>query len=56
MVGGIAFDVALLTSSAGIAIAASAAVLAGLGATGFMVWRESDEAWEHTPALGGGAG
>jgi hypothetical protein len=56
MIGGIAFDVALLASSAGIAIAASAAVLAGLGATGFKVWRESDEAWEHTPALGGGAG
>ena len=52
MIGGIAFDVALLTSSAGIAIAASAAMLAGVGATGLMVWRESDEAWEHTPALG----
>jgi hypothetical protein len=52
MVGGIAFDVALLTSSAGIAIAASAAMLAGLGSTGLMVWRESDDAWEHTPALG----
>jgi hypothetical protein len=55
MIGGIAFDVALLASSAGIAIAASAAILAGLGATGLRVWRESDEAWEHTPALGGHA-
>jgi hypothetical protein len=52
MIGGIAFDVALLASSAGIAIAASAAMLAGVGATGLMVWRESDDAWEHTPALG----
>jgi hypothetical protein len=52
MVGGIAFDVALLASSAGIAIASGAAMLAGLGATGYMVWRESDDAWEHTPALG----
>jgi hypothetical protein len=52
MVGGIAFDVALLTSSAGIAIAASAAMLGGVGATGLTVWRESDDAWEHTPALG----
>jgi hypothetical protein len=52
MVGGIAFDVALLAGSAGIAIAASAAMLAGVGATGLMVWRESDDAWEHTPALG----
>jgi len=52
MVGGIAFDVALITNSAGIAIASAAAMLAGLGTTGFMVWRESDDAWEHTPALG----
>jgi hypothetical protein len=52
MVGGIAFDVALLASSAGNAIASGAAMLAGLGATGYMVWRESDDAWEHTPALG----
>lgn len=56
MVGGIAFDVALLASSGGIAIASAAAMLAGLGATGYAVWRESDEAWEHTPALGGRAG
>lgn len=56
LVGGIAFDVALIAGSAGIAIAASAAVLAGVGATGLTVWRESDDAWEHTPALGGGAG
>ena len=55
MIGGIAFDVALIASSAGIAIAASAAMLAGVGATGLMVWRESDDAWEHTPALGGHA-
>jgi hypothetical protein len=55
MIGGIAFDVALLASSAGIAIAASAAMFAALGSTGLIVWRESDDAWEHTPALGGGA-
>ena len=53
MIGGIAFVVALLASSGGIAIAASAAMLAGLGATGYVVWRESDDAWDHTPALGG---
>ena len=52
MVGGIAFDVALLASSGGIAIAGAAIMLAGLGTTGYMVWRESDDAWEHTPALG----
>ena len=52
MVGGIAFDVALLTSSGGIAIASAAAMFAGVGTTGLTVWRESDDAWEHTPALG----
>jgi hypothetical protein len=52
MVGGIAFDVAMVANSAGIAIAASAAVIAGVSSTGLMVWRESDEAWDHTPALG----
>ena len=54
MVGGIAFDVALLAGSAGIAIAGAAIMLAGLGTTGYMVWRESDDAWEHTSALGAG--
>jgi hypothetical protein len=52
MVGGIAFVVALLTGTGGIAIASAAALAVGQGATGLMVWRESDEAWEHTPALG----
>src|SRR3954469_23964102 len=56
MIGGIAFDVALIVSSAGIAIASAAAMVAGVGATGLMVWRESDEAWENAPALGGHAG
>ena len=55
MVGGIAFDVALLAASAGIAIAAAAAFVVAMSTTGLMVWRESDDAWEHTPALGGGA-
>jgi hypothetical protein len=52
VIGGIAFDVALLTGSTGIAIAATALMLAGEGMIGLTVWRESDEAWEHTPALG----
>jgi hypothetical protein len=52
MVAGIAFDVALLTASDGIAIAAAAALLVGQGAIGVMVWRESDEAWDTTPVLG----
>lgn len=53
MIGGVAFAVALLAGSGGIAIAASAVMFAGLGTTGYMVWRESDDAWDHTPALGG---
>ena len=52
MIGGIAFDVAMIAGSTGIAIAAAAAMVAGIGTTGYMVWRESDDAWEHTPALG----
>src|SRR3954468_14466446 len=41
MVGGVAFDVALLAGSGGIAIAGAAIMLAGLGTTGYVVWRES---------------
>lgn len=52
IIGGIALDVALLASTSGIAIAAAAVTLAGLGTTGYRVWRTSDDAWEHTPALG----
>lgn len=52
LVGGIAFDVAMVANSAGIAIAATAAMVAGVSSTGLMVWRESDDAWDHTPALG----
>lgn len=52
MVAGVAFVVALLTASSGIAIASAAVLLAGQGAVGYMVWRESDEAWDNTPVLG----
>src|SRR4051795_810715 len=38
MVGGVAFDVALLAGSGGIAIAGAAIMLAGLGTTGYVVW------------------
>ena len=31
-------------------IAGAAVLFVGLGSIGWMVWRESDEAWEHTPA------
>src|SRR3954449_7751781 len=37
MVGGVALDVALITGTGGIAIAAAAAMFAGIGATGYTV-------------------
>lgn len=52
MIGGIALVVALVAGSSGIAVAAAAVMFAGEGVIGLMVWRESDEAWETTPALG----
>jgi hypothetical protein len=51
MVGAIAFDVALIASSAGVAIVGIAAILVGQGMIGLTVWRESDDAWERTPEL-----
>jgi hypothetical protein len=53
MVGGIALDVALITYSAPVAIAAAAVILVGQGAIGRTVWSESDEAWERTPEHSG---
>jgi hypothetical protein len=52
IVAGLALDVALLISSDGLATAAAAVLLVGQGAVGMLVWRESDEAWEHPPVLG----
>src|SRR4051794_6247026 len=52
IIGGLAFDVALLASSGGIAIASAAVMLAGAGSIGLVVWRESDEAWDDPPAPG----
>jgi hypothetical protein len=51
MVGAIAFDVALIASSAGVAIVGIAAILVGQGMIGLTVWRESDDAWARTPEL-----
>jgi hypothetical protein len=51
MVGAIALDVALIASSAGVAIVGIAAIVAGQGVIGLTVWRESDDAWERTPEL-----
>jgi hypothetical protein len=35
------------------AIAAAALLAVGLGSIGRMAWRESDEAWDHTPECEG---
>jgi hypothetical protein len=35
------------------AIAAAALLAVGLGPTRRMAWRESDEAWDHTPECEG---
>jgi hypothetical protein len=52
MVAGVAFDVALIISSGGLAIASAAALVVGQGMVGLQVWRETDEAWDHTPVMG----
>jgi hypothetical protein len=51
MIGGILFDVGLLTTSLSVAIVASALVLVGQGSIGRTVWTASDEEWERMPAL-----
>jgi len=53
MAGGIALDVALITTSLPLAIVASAFIVVGQGAIGRMVWSESDDAWERTPEHSG---
>src|SRR3954453_12943376 len=52
MVGGIAFDVAMIAHGGGIAIAAPAAMLAGVGTTGFLLCGESDDGRHYPPELG----
>ena len=53
MLGGIVFDVGVVATSIPLAIAAAAIVLIGQGSIGWMVWRESDDAWEKTPEYAG---
>ena len=59
LVGGLVLMVpAVLAAAAGfeseaLGILGSAAMLVGLGGTGLIVLRESDEDWEHTPHRGG---
>lgn len=51
--GGILFAVATIVASQELYIAASVVLLAGLGALGRVVLRESVEDWEHTPEFRG---
>ena len=53
LLGGIVFDVSLLTTSIPLAIVAAACIVVGQGAIGRMVWSESDDAWERTPEHAG---
>ena len=54
----IAAAAALLAAGGGfesevLALAGAAVMLVGLGGTGWMVLKETDEEWEHTPVHGG---
>jgi len=53
IVGGIVFDVGMLTTSLPMAIVAAAFILVGQGSIGRMVWTESDDAWDTTPEYQG---
>jgi hypothetical protein len=53
VIGGIVFDVGLLTSSLPLGIVAAAVILVGQGGVGRMVWTESDDAWDSTPEYQG---
>jgi hypothetical protein len=48
---GILLDVSNVSANATLAVIGAALALAGQGAIGWMVWRESDEAWEHPSVL-----
>jgi hypothetical protein len=52
-IGAVAIAVSAPVASVGLAIVGAALFLAGVGATGFMVLRESDADWEHTPEYQG---
>src|SRR5205814_10281500 len=49
MIGGVVFDVSMLTTSLPLAIVAAAFIVVGQGSIGRRVWSEPDDAWEHTP-------
>lgn len=48
---GVLFIVEALAYSSVFGLVAAALLFVGLGSIGWMVWRESDDAWDHTPAM-----
>jgi hypothetical protein len=52
-VGAVLLTVGALTATNWVGIVSAAFLLVGLGSIGRMVYRESDEAWEHTPEYEG---
>ena len=48
---GAGFVVEAVAFSSLAGVIAAALLTAGLGSIGWMVWRESDEAWEHPPTM-----
>jgi hypothetical protein len=53
MAGGVLLDVASVTSNVTVGLAGAAVLLLGQGAIGWMVWKETDEAWDRTPDYSG---
>lgn len=47
--GGLLLDVGNAASSTTIALVGAAVLVVGQGAIGWMVWKETDEAWDRTP-------
>jgi len=48
---GVLFIVEALAYAGVFGLIAAALLFVGLGSIGWMVWRESDDAWDHTPAM-----
>src|SRR3954453_9508167 len=53
MLGGIVFDISMITTSIPLAIVAAVCLVVGQGAIGRMGWTESDDAWDRTPEYSG---
>jgi hypothetical protein len=51
--GGILLDVGNATSDVTFAVIGAAVLVVGQGAMGWMVWKETDDAWDRTPDYSG---